>query len=296
MFFDSQRRLLGTIAGLALIGLSACQPVPQPFARSADAPANPLLEIKDGTGIVVLDVDGASTAVAKLLPTATAEALHDRNVPATTGSANTKSRFLFGQVETKPLRPGLLEVKLAWELVDPKGTPIGRHVVTGNASEAAWKSGSKEMVRRFAAASARGVAAFVQSPGPGEPPRIAHLRPLYVETVAGVSSEQAVILRQAMTNALRRHKLTVPRIKRKRDLVIAGKVSLGPPKAGQQSIKIDWSVRQSGGDEIGNLKQANMIAEELMTKNWSDLAQMIADAAAPGVVEVVKRFKPPPDG
>jgi len=300
VFFKTQSRRLrrrpGIVAGLALIALSACQPVPQPFARSVDAPANPLLEIEDGTGIVVLDVDGASTAVAQRLPAATVQALHDRNVPASLGSANTKSRFLVGQAETRTLRPGVLEVKLVWELVDPKGVPIGRHVVTGNTSEAAWNSGSKEMVRTFAAASARGVAAFVQSPALGESPRINHLRPLYVEPVAGVSNEQAVILRQAMTNALRRHNLTVPRNKRERDLVIAGKVSLGTPKAGQQSIKIDWSVRQSGGGEIGNLKQANMIAEELMTQNWPDLAQMIADAAAPGVVEVVKRFKPPPDG
>ena len=122
---------------------------------NADTPANPLLELKDRVGIVVLDVDGASKAVARDLPAATVEALLDRNVPATTGSANTKSRFLFGQAETKSLRPGVLEIRLVWELVDPKGAPIGRHVVTGTASETAWKSGSDKMVRRFAAASPR---------------------------------------------------------------------------------------------------------------------------------------------
>jgi hypothetical protein len=296
VFSDTLRRGQGFFSGLVLIALSACQPVPQPFARPADAPANPLLVLTDSTGVVVLDVDGASPAVAEKLPAATVEALHAHNVPASTGSANTKSRFLFGQAETKSLRPGVLEVKLAWELVDPKGASIGRHVVTGRTSEAAWNAGSKELVQSFAKSSAGGIAALIQSPIPVKAARPTGLRPLFVDPVAGVSNEQGIILRQAMRHALRRHKITVPRIKSERDLVIAGRISLGAPQAGQQSIKIDWTVRQSGGEEIGNLKQANLIAEELMTRNWPDLAQMIADAAAPGVVEVVRRFRPPPEG
>ena len=296
MYCDRRIRHLRIAAGLALIGLASCQPVPQPFAHGADAPDNPLLELKDRAGIVVLDVDGAPAAVARALPDATVEALLARNVPATTGSANTKSHFLFGQAETKTLRPGLLKIKLVWELVGPKGASIGRHVVTGTASDASWNTGSDDLVHRFAAASARGVAAFVQSPAPSDPAPIVALRPLYVANVAGVTSEQGGILRRAMAHALRRLKLTVPPVRRERDLVVAGQVSLGPARAGQQSIKIAWSVRDPGGDEIGNLKQANMIAEELMSQKWPDLARMIADAAAPGVVEVLRRSRPAPDG
>ena len=278
------------------MGLASCQPVPQPFAHGADAPDNPLLQLKDRAGIVVLDVDGAPAAVARELPDATVEALLARNVPATTGSANTKSRFLFGQAETKTLRPGLLEIKLVWELVGPKGATIGRHVVTGTANEKSWNTGSDDLVRLFAASSARGVAAFVQTPAPRKPAPIADLRPLYVADVDGVTSEQGGILRRAMALALRRLKLTVPPVRRKRDLVIAGRVSLAPATAGQQRIKIAWSVRDAGGDEIGNLKQANLIAEELLSQKWPALARMIADAAAPGVVEVLRRARPAPDG
>ncbi len=284
------------IAALALIGLASCQPVPQPFARAPGAPDNPLLRLDDRAGIVVLDVDGAPAAMARELPDATVKALHALNVPATTRSANTKSRFLLGQAETTTVRPGLLEVKLVWELVGPKGTPIGRHVVTGTASDASWKAGSDDLVRRFAAASARGVAAFIQSPAPREPAPIATLRPLFVTAVTGVTGEQGGILRQAMAVALRRLELTVLSVRRKRDLVVVGRISLGPATAGQRRIEIAWSVRESGGEEIGNLKQANLIAAESMGEKWPELALMIANAAAPAVVEVLRRSQQASDG
>lgn len=296
MFCNRRIRHPHVIAALALVGLAACQPVPQPFARAPDAPENPLLRLEDRAGIVVLDVDGAPAAVARELPGATVAALHALNVPATTRSANTKSRFLIGQAETKTLRPGLLEVELAWELVGPKGAPIGRHVVTGTASDASWNAGSDKLVRRFAEASARGVAAFIQSPPSHKPKPIAALRPLYVADVTGVSGEQGGVLRRAMAVALRRIELSVQPVKRKRDLVIAGRVSLGPAAAGRRRIEIAWSVRESDGEEIGNLKQANMIAAKSMGEKWPELAKTIANAAAPGVVEILRNFQPASEG
>ncbi len=284
------------IAALVLIGLASCQPVPQPFGRSPGAPDNPLLRLDDRAGIVVLDVDGAPAAIARELPGATVAALLALNVPATTRSANTKSRFLFCQAETTTVRPGFLEVKLVWELIGPNGAPIGRHVVTGTASEASWKAGSDDLVRRFAEASARGIAAFIQSPPPSEPAPIATLRPLYVTDVAGATSEQGDILRRAMAVALRRLELTVPPVRRKRDLVVTCRISLGPAVAGQRRIEIAWSVREPGGEEIGNLKQANLIAADSMAVKWPELAQVIADAAAPAIVEVLRRFRPASGG
>ncbi len=295
MFCSRRIRHAYTIAALVLIGLVACQPVPQPFARAPDAPDNPLLRLEDRAGIVVLDVDGGPAAIARELPGATVKALHALNVPATTQSANTKSQFLIGQGETKSVRPGLLEVELAWELVGPKGASIGRHVVTGTASDAAWNAGSDKLVRRFAEDSARGVAAFIQSPPLRGPKPIKTLRPLYITDVTGVSDEQGSVLRRALSVALRRLKLSVQPVKRERDLVVVGRVSLGPAAAGRRRIEIAWSVREPDGAEIGNLKQANMIMSESMGEKWPELARMIAKAAAPGVVEVLRNSGPASD-
>ena len=289
MSCDRRFRHPPTIAALVLIGLASCQPLPQPFKRAADAPANPLLQLDDRAGIVVLDVDGAPAAVARRLPGATVAALHALNIPATTLSANSKSRFLYAQAETTTVRPGVLEVKLVWELVDPKGAPIGRHVVTGTASAAQWNAGSDDLVRRFAEASARGVADFIQAPGPPAVPPIATLRPLYVMPVAGVAGEHGGVLRRAMAEALRRLELNVPPVRGKLDLVVAGRISLGPAAAGQRRMEVAWSVREPGGEEIGNLKQANMVAADALGAKWPDLARLIADAAAPALVEVLRR-------
>ena len=274
---------------LALTGLAACQPLARPFAPELGAPDNPLLVLDDRAGVVVLDVDGAPPAVARALPGATVAALHALNIPATTRSANAASRFLYAQAETTRVRPGVVEVKLTWELVGPKGASIGRHVVTGTAPAAAWTAAADDLVGRFAAASARGVAAFIQAPRPAGPVPIATLGPLHVMPVAGMAGGRGGVLRRAMADALRRLELTVAPVRGARDLVLAGRISLGPAAAGRRRIEIAWSVREPGGAEIGNLEQANSIASDALGDGWPELARLIAGAAAPGVVEVLRR-------
>jgi len=278
------------IVALMLINLASCQPVPQPFARTPGAPNNPLLQLKDMSGIVVLPLDGAPLAIVHEILSATITALHALNIPATMGSANTKSYFLVGHVETKTVRSDLLEVELMWELAGPKGVSIGQHVVTGTVNHMAWNAGSNKLIRQFATASARGVAAFIQSPSQYKPAPIATLHPLYVMGVAGVSPKLGGILRRAMSAALRRLELSVQPVRRERDLIIAGRVSLGPVAAGVRRIEISWSVREWNGKEIGNVKQTNMIAAELMGEKWPELAKITAKAAAPGVIEVLRKF------
>lgn len=276
---------------LALIVLASCQPVPQPFARDPSAPANPLLLLDDRVGIVVLDVDGAPAAMARALPGAMVTALLALDVPATTASANSKSRFLFGQAEAKAAGPGQWEFTLAWELVGPKGVTVGRHVVTGTASDARWKAGSDDLVRRLAEESALGIAAFVQAPRPRATAPIATLGPLYVMPVAGVSGDQGGVLRRAMADALRRLELNVAPVRRRSDLVVSGRISLGPAAAGRRRIEVAWSVREPGGEEIGTLDQANTVAADALGENWRELARVIADNAAPAIVEVLRRAR-----
>ncbi len=284
------------IVSILLIGLASCQPVPQPFARMPGTPDNPLLRLNDRSGIVVLPLDGAPPAIAHEILRATVAALHALNIPATMRSANAKSYFLVGHVETKTAHSNLLEVKLMWELAGPKGVPIGHHEVTGSVKDAAWNAGSDELVRQFAAASARGIAAFIQSPALYKPATIAAIRPLYVTGVSGVSAKQGGILRRALASALRRLELSVQPIRRERDLIVAGRVLFGPVAAGVRRIEISWSVREWNGEEIGNLKQANMISAELMSEKWPELANFTAKAAAPGIVEVLRNFRAAWDG
>ena len=49
-------------------------------------------------------------------------------------------------------------------------------------------------------------------------------------------------------------------------------------------------MREWNGEEIGNVKQTNMIAAELMGEKWPELAKITAKAAAPGVIEVLRKF------
>ena len=86
----SSRQLLALLIGLAG---AACQPVPQPFSHT-ETGSTATFDLPDSGGIVVLEPAAAPPATAAALAEAMADALAERNVPAATGTGNSRSHFL----------------------------------------------------------------------------------------------------------------------------------------------------------------------------------------------------------
>jgi hypothetical protein len=73
-------------------------------------------------------------------------------------------------------------------------------------------------------------------------------------------------------------------------LVIAGSVRLMPPEKGRQQVEILWTVLDSSGREVAKVSQSNAVQEGTLDGDWGELAQIIADAAVPSVVDLVRRL------
>jgi hypothetical protein len=55
-------------------------------------------------------------------------------------------------------------------------------------------------------------------------------------------------------------------------------------------LEILWTVRDSEGEQIATLAQANAVEAGSLNGDWGGLARTIADAAAPDVVELWRRM------
>jgi uncharacterized lipoprotein YmbA len=68
---------------------------------------------------------------------------------------------------------------------------------------------------------------------------------------------------------------------------IEGKVALGSPADGKQSIQIDWLVRDPQGRSLGTVSQKNDIPEGSLDSAWGTTADAAAGAAAQGILKLL---------
>jgi len=125
----------------ALVLLSACQPLPHPFADDRPSPNAPILTPPDSAGVVVMPVSGAPEPASHDLASAMATALQDQDVPASTEASNKHSYRLQGAATTQEIGGGNLSVTIAWEMREADGTVRSSQQTTQVLSQAAWKQG-----------------------------------------------------------------------------------------------------------------------------------------------------------
>jgi hypothetical protein len=74
-------------------------------------------------------------------------------------------------------------------------------------------------------------------------------------------------------------------------LTIEGRVKLTDKGSGKQSVAVNWEVKSPDGKTLGDVKQANEIPKGALDGGWGDAAFSVSEAAAPGIFDVVKRYR-----
>ncbi len=74
-------------------------------------------------------------------------------------------------------------------------------------------------------------------------------------------------------------------------LTIQGRVKLANKSGGKQAVAVNWEVKTPDGKMLGDVKQANEIPAGALDGGWGDAALSVTEAAAPGIFDVVKRYR-----
>jgi hypothetical protein len=259
--------------------LAACQPRPQPFRPEAKADAGGMLARHDLGGVIVRPVVGLPPKETAALADAMVAALQKAEIPASLAGGNRLSLRLDGAAA----RQGH-SVAVDWRLSDAAGNAAGAAHAVAPASD-----DPKRLAADLSARSTPAIVALMVGSA-GKPPASAPKpRRLTVWPVVGAPGDGDPALSRAMHDALVAAELPVADELTDRGLVIAGSVHVGPPSEGRQPVEILWSVLDPTGAEIAKLAQNNSVPQGSLDGKWGPIARMIADAAVPGVIDMLRQ-------
>lgn len=283
-------KALVLLASLLALLTAACQPLPQPFAHGEKAVNPGAAPTSEFGGITILSISGMTKAKSVALSQALADALVARDILAGPGSSNPRSKFIQGTASVQTAGPKRTNVSIVWDLFAPDGTLLGTRTVVRTVSTKAWRDGDPATMKRLAANSGKPMATLVrQTIGDASS---GGTIALHVGSMDGVSPNDSLSFRRAMSSALKRRNFTIMPKPTGAKLIIAGHLKLGPETSVPRPVEIVWSVFDQGGKELGKLTQRNTVTPGTLKSGWKALAGVITDNAAGGVGDLIHRLPP----
>lgn len=284
---------------LTLLLLAACGPVqlpflevPMPFERSAREAARDGLARPPPARIVVPPSTtlGLTEEDARRFAAALAEALQAQDLPVTAADVAKPDYRLLAASETEA---GL--VRLTYTLVDAAGAPIAAAGGPRAVPAAAWVRADAATLRAAADEAAPAIAAMLlradaaaRQVEPGQ--LVARLPTLRLHGVAGAPGDGNHALDRAIRAALAKEGVLVQE-GADGEFALAGRVDVTALPRRRQRVEITWTVRRADGTELGKVSQLNEVPAGTLDGLWADVALVVAEQAAPGVAEVIRRAR-----
>ncbi|MEZ5844089.1 MAG: hypothetical protein R3D27_10225 [Hyphomicrobiaceae bacterium] len=111
----------------------------------------------------------------------------------------------------------------------------------------------------------------------------------FVPKVVGAPGDGSTALARALQEELQRNGIALAAQPSTAAHKVEGKVAMGQPKDGQQTIKIDWVLTKPDGSFGGQVTQNNAIPAGSLDGAWGPTAGEAAKAAAKGLIELIAK-------
>ena len=273
--------------------LAGCGPLPQPFRGTRSvASNNPLLDVPTAVGIAVLPIRGAPEPFNGELSAAVAEQLRTLEIPAEAAPYNAGLGFsLEGWAETVDRSPSGVSADIVWTLRSRAGATSRTYHQRITLPESAWLEGDAPTIVRLSEEAAAAVLAMVggdvmlvRAPLPRAAPTpdfpTVSVRPAEGAPGDGRDSLMLAVLESLSLNG-------VPRDDINPDVVLNCEVVSTPYDRRLQRVEIMWHALLADGTELGTVTLDNTIPVGALDGLWGPTAFAIADAAAPGLLNLL---------
>ena len=291
--FRSGRRETALAAIILLVAVG-CQPLPRPF-QPDDKRLNAADFARLGTrgGIIVATPSLEDPTNAERFTGLLAAALRDRDIPAIAGPQDASHRYVLkGSARADGHVGEATTISGTWRLTDPRGQDVLRFAVNRQVDIEGWRTGEVAALALLAETVATEMAKQFVRPStapPSEPATVAATSSgrISIWSIGGLTEGRSVALQDFAAAALRARGLDVVAIDDPDALVLSGWIERQRDGAETERIVIEWTVLQPNGDEVGIMSQSNVVAVGDFERYWTDVAPIIAGAAADGVVEML---------
>lgn len=286
------RRLPLFLALFLPLALAACQ-LPQPFAHVGPVKDNALIELPSGKGVRVAAAPDVAPEFAEPLTEATVKALAEVGIAASTDATRPAGYLLTGDVAlTKESDDGPEVAAFAWKLTSSAGKAVGSFDQKIDGGTAGWLAndpGIFEVVARDVGAQ---IVAMLEQEADtagtvdGETEAaVPAKQKLYFSGVSGAPGDGNEALARAMADILKKSGTPLADTEEQADCILSANVTAEPQAAGTTLVGITWRLTDRSGAELGKIDQKNPVRSALVAARWGNLANMVADAAADGILD-----------
>jgi hypothetical protein len=237
-------------------------------------------------------------AAAKQFASALAAALQKAEVPAVSDSPRSDDWRLavHAAIHGDTVVP-------VYAVIDPRGADQGR-TQGPPVPTADWSAAAPATLTQAATAAGPGIAtllthieaALMQA----DPNSLYYRAPhVMVAAVTGAPGDGNYSLTAQMRDKLSHLGPLVQDTPDGADFILRGQVKVVPIEGNKERVEIQWLLFDAAGHDLGRIIQLNEIPAGSLSSFWGDVAVVVAQEAAGGVEEVIKRNtgheKKPPD-
>ena len=175
---------------------------------------------------------------------------------------------------------------------DPANAPVGAVTTVLPPTEVPPAGGAPGPVTPTSAAPpppTPGGAPPVAVPPPSPPTAAAKFPRVRVVSVTGAPGNGNHALTAGMRRALGENEVVLVDAPDGSALTVIGSVDVSKPADGKQRIVIRWVLKGPGGEQLGDLEQANDIKAGALNADWGGVANVITLAASEGILELIRR-------
>lgn len=253
------------LLGLLVAVSAGCGTAPMPLTHHASA--NALVDDRRITSAVVISPVAAYPGLAE----AVVGELARQDVLASTRAG--AARFV-------RVQGGIENGNLVWRLTTPDRKELGvvAQAVPAGANVALLAQDAAPLITKLLTSDA------------AAPQTAQHRRHVAVGMVRAPPGIDGRSLSRAMADALVAQGVMVGNDNVA--VAVEGEMRVFPGTGNQDVVQIDWTVRDTKGASLGTVSQGSPVDRTLLAGPMGDLARDIADAGAPGVVEVIRRKAP----
>lgn len=269
--------------------LVACQPLPAPYAPTVEEKsANPLLVLRDATGVWVEVPTGIPDDLARSLAETIAENLRTADIPAAVGTGNRGSALLRAAGQVYPIGPAENQLALMWQFVGPDGKQVQWEQRETVPRATGLRPSPGQVARMGQSISGRVIPLLATTTTAAQ-----FDTGVFIGTIEGAPGDGNVALKRALDYTLKQRGVVIADKQGPGTLLVRGKIEIGKPVGPLQAIRLNWGLFQPDGSEIGTVTQENDIPAGSLDKSWGETALFAAEGAVDGLKPLIDKAPPP---